>query len=400
MKDIFSPLELKNITLPNRVVRAATFENMSDENGNPTDKHFEMYREMAENDCGTIITGFNYTSQEGRAMQPFQTGIDTEEKIESWSRILEKLKKINNDTKYIIQISHTGRQTLKKITGHKVKGAGRIPCTYFMSLVEPLSEWEVDEKVEEYTQCAANAKKAGFHGVEIHGAHGYLIHQFLSPYTNRRKDKWGQDRLLFLKNILNSIVNEVKIPVFLKLSGADDRSQGLNLPLMESYVKEIDNLGIDLIEVSYGMMEIAFNIIRGEHPIDTVLKHNLLFKDYPAPLKKLFKKFIYPLFYKKDFLPYEEIYNLKNGLAIKNICKKTSVIVTGGIRNGEQIRYALRKGFDGVSLSRPFIIEPDLMKKLKENPNYNSKCINCNLCTVMSDSKFPMQCYSRGKIFK
>jgi 2,4-dienoyl-CoA reductase-like NADH-dependent reductase (Old Yellow Enzyme family) len=266
--------------------------------------------------------------------------------------------------------------------------------------VTPLAEWQVDQKVEEYIEAAIRAEHAGFDGVEIHGAHGYLIHQFLSPYTNRRRDRWGQDRLLFLKNIIQGIKAETNFALFLKFSAADDQPRGLNLPLTLNYLREIDQLGLDAIEISYGMMEVAFNIIRGDHPIQTVLKNNMLFTRYPKWLQKLFLKTLYPFYYQPKFKPYSPLYNLQNAKEIRKVLKKTPMLVTGGVRSVEQIEYCLRHGMDGVTMSRPFLIEPEIMKRFKSEQAGLSRCIQCNLCTVMSDSQHAMRCYSRNKAFK
>jgi 2,4-dienoyl-CoA reductase-like NADH-dependent reductase (Old Yellow Enzyme family) len=392
-KKLFTPLALKRITLPHRILRAATFENMADEKGHATRSYTNLYKDLAIGGVGTIITGFNFTSLEGRAAQPFQAGIDSDGKTVSWKKVVDEIKSVSPETKLIMQISHTGRQTLAEATGKEVVGAGTARCTYFRSKVRELAEDEVDEKVTEYALAAKRAREAGFDAVQVHSAHGYLVHQFMSPYTNTRRDKWGKDRLLFLKEIVRRIREESDVPIFLKVSAADDQPKGLKLDLVKHYIKEIDSLDVEAIEISYGMMEIAFNIIRGGHPVEVAFKHNRIFTEMMWPTLQIFKLFMYPVM-KKQFKQYADMYNLENAKEIKSIAK-TPILVTGGIRSGAQITEILEThGLDGVTMSRPFVREADIVKRLREIPTYRSKCTNCNLCTVMCDSKNPLRCYA------
>lgn len=389
---MFSPLKLKRITLPNRIIRAATFENMADADGVPTEKFTELYKKLAAGGARNIITGFAHTSREGRAMQPFQAGINDSVKVEAWQQIIDAVKSYQPETNLIIQISHTGRQTISRATHMPVKGASSIRCTYFRQRVTPLTTDEVKEKVDEYITAARNAQKAGFDAVQIHCAHGYLIHQFLSPFTNNRDDEYGNDRLLFLRQIVEGIKAATRLPIFLKISAGDDRQRGLNLPLVMSYWPVIDSLEVDAVEISYGMMEVAFNIIRGDHPLDPVLKHNSLFNRYHPALRWIFKHFIFH-WYKRSFINYCDLYNLENAARIKTI-SKTPILVTGGIRKKSQIDFIINKrGLDGITLSRPFVCEPDFVNRLAADGEVVSRCTSCNLCTVMCDSKQPLRCY-------
>lgn len=392
---MFTPLPLKRVTLPHRIVRAATFENMAGPDGRATERHRDLYLALARGGVGTIITGFAYTSLEGRAMQPFQAGIDAEDKVEAWKRVVGPVKAASPGTKLFLQISHCGRQTLRAVTGREVVGAGTTRCTYFLSKVRELTTGEVAERVEEYVRAAERAERAGFDGVEVHAAHGYLVHQFLSPYTNRRRDRYGEDRLRFLEEIVRGIKQRTGLAIFLKLSAADDQPRGLDLPLLLRRLPRLDALGVDAYEISYGMMEIAFNIIRGDHPIEPVLQHNRLFNWMPDLGKAFFRTAVLPL-YRRRFLPYADLYNLGNAAAVKRAAE-TPVLVTGGIRTKAQIRLILdRHRLDGVTLSRPFVREPDLVERFRAAGDAHSTCTNCNLCTVLCDSRNPLRCY-RGR---
>jgi len=206
---MFQQLQLRGLTLPGRILRAATFENMAEPDGKPGKGHAALYVRLALGGAGTIITGFAYTSLQGRAAQRFQAGIDAEDKVEAWKRVIGRVKQANPETKIILQMAHTGRQTISAVTGRPVVGAGPVRCTYFLSTVRTLTEPEAAAIVREFGRAVARAARAGFDAVQIHAAHGYLIHQFLSPHTNRRKDRYGDDPLLFLKEVLTELVREL-----------------------------------------------------------------------------------------------------------------------------------------------------------------------------------------------
>ncbi|MBF0500416.1 MAG: NADH:flavin oxidoreductase [Candidatus Riflebacteria bacterium] len=395
---MFQPLRLKRLTLPHRIVRAATFENAADAGGRPGDRLGNIYEELARGEVGTIITGFTYICRQGHAMQPFQAGIDADDKIDPWKKIIERVKSANPETRIVLQIAHTGRQTLRDVTGHAVVGAGPVRCLYFLSRVRTLAEKEVAATARLFGEAVARAERAGFDAVQIHAAHGYLIHQFLSPHTNRRRDRYGEDRMLFLKQVLEEARSRSDLPILLKMSGAEDRLKGVSLSLVQTYIQEVERLNAaDAVEISHGTMELAFNIIRGGHPLEPVLRHNMLFTRFGRLFAVIFRHLIYPI-YRRQFIPYMDCYNLENAIAIKSAVKMP-VLVTGGIRSATQIRSILdRDGLDGVTLCRPFICEPDIVRRFREMPEYRSLCTSCNLCTVMSDSRNAVRCYSSRSV--
>ncbi|HLE11290.1 MAG: hypothetical protein A2504_03325 [Bdellovibrionales bacterium RIFOXYD12_FULL_39_22] len=391
---IFFPLRLGKTTLQNRVIRAATYEGGGDHNGIPTKHLHNMYEDLARNDVALIITGFNYVSLEGRAYQPRQCGIDHENKIAPWQEITDLVHQ--HRAKICMQISHCGRQTRSEITHSPIYAPSAITCTYFRQRPKTLSEEKILSIIAEYVDAAKRAQQAGFDGVQVHCAHGYLIHQFFSSHTNRRTDSWGgsyENRFRFAKEILTKI-REVCGPNFLiltKISAGDDR--GLTVDMARIFCELIDQLKVvDGIEISYGTMEFAMNIFRGKLPINLVFKYNPLFARYPRLVQKLWLKFIFP-WYKKKFYPFSENYNLENALAIAKKVN-TPIIVTGGIRKKSSISNILNTNIAAVSICRPFLAEPDLMKKIAANEEYHFRCTNCNICTVMCDSDNPGHCYT------
>ena len=391
---LFEPVKSRNITLKNRIIRSATYEGYGDHDGVPLPELANIYLNLAKGGVGTIITGFAFVSQAGRAMQPGQCGIDSSSKIAPWRKILNKVHDSYPDVSLFMQIAHAGRQTKRKFTGFSAVGPSGRKCTYFKESVKTLNDNEIREIITEFGEAAGRAREAGFDGIQVHAAHGYLIHQFLSPWTNTRQDKWSDGRL-FLESIIENIHGKcgADFPVFVKLSWAEDNKPGINLNNSIQTVKSLENSGADAVEISYGTMEFALNIIRGDCPIDTVLKVNPLFKPIPHFFCEIWKLFFLKKYLRKN-IPFTENYNVDSAMEIK---KSTTLPVfpVGGIRTADNIIDVLNKGLDAVSLCRPLICDPDLPLRIKNGKN--SECINCNLCTVYCDSTQPIRCYQRKK---
>ncbi|MHC5078531.1 MAG: NADH:flavin oxidoreductase [Planctomycetota bacterium] len=390
---LFSPMSLRHVTIPNRLIRSATFEGCGDRDGFPRPALGDIYTALAHGGIGAIITGFTFISKAGRAMQPGQCGIDSDEKIPHWNRILRPVREANPNVRLFMQIAHTGRQTRSEVTGLPAVGVSGRKCTYFRQQVETLDDAGIAGIVREFGEAAFRAKEAGFDGVQVHGAHGYLVHQFLSGWTNHRTDRW-KDRPLFLLEVIRSIRARCgeAFPVLVKLSAADDDRPGIGLEDTLRTVRRLEDLGVDALEISYGTMERALNIIRGAVPVDAILEVNPFFNGIPRCLKPLWKRIFIPVRAKR-FIPFRENYNVENAARIK---ERTTLPVfpVGGIRNGKgMVECVETRGLDAVGLSRPLVAEPDLPNRLREGGWTRSLCSNCNLCTVYCDSPQTLRCH-------
>ncbi len=389
---LFAPLAMRNITLPNRLVRSATYEGLGEPDGTPKPELADLYCRLAKAGVGTIITGFCFVSQEGRAMQPGQCGIETNAKIGVWQSLVRHVKVAAPDVRLLMQLAHTGRQTRRASTGHPVVGASSRRCLYFREKVSPLSDAEIRRIIGEFAAAARRAQRAGFDGVQLHAAHGYLIHQFLSPHTNTRADGWADN-----PRLLAEIVGAVKtacgaaFPVFAKFSAADDR--GLTVSDTVRHIRAVQ-AGLEAAEISYGTMEYGLNIIRGGWPVQRAFEVNPLFQSIPRPLRGLFTRLFLPPILKK-LVPFEENYNLA---AASQIAREVDVpvIAVGGFRRASSLRAALTDhALAAVSLCRPFLCDPDLASRLQADDDWTSACTNCNLCTVSCDTPHPVRCAKR-----
>jgi 2,4-dienoyl-CoA reductase-like NADH-dependent reductase (Old Yellow Enzyme family) len=295
-----------------------------------------------------------------------------------------------------MQIAHAGRQTLESVTGSRVLAPSAKRSPYFRSRPVPMTGEKIGAVIEEFVAAAARARRAGFDGVQLHAAHGYLIHQFLSPSLNDRLDNWGRDRFAFLRETVAGIKSRCgdRFPVYVKLSGADDHRNGMTPALAASYAKQLEPLGVEAVEISYGTMDHALNIFRGGVPISRVLEHNPLFCHRPAWLKALWKRFAFPLV-KRRFIPFAENYN---AAACREVRRQTSLplILVGGIRSLDAAEALLQTGeADAVAMCRPFVCEPDLATRFRLGRATRSRCSNCNACAVMCDSAASLQCYRK-----
>lgn len=398
---LFTPWKVANLTAPNRLVRSATYEGMADEGGRPLEALGLLYRRLARAGVGTIITGFCYVSREGRAMQPCQCGIDTDDKTEAWASVVRAVRG-NGETEaaqplMIMQIAHAGRQTLPAVTGLPALAPTAKRSPYFRVRPRAMDHAQIKGVAAAFGRAARRAQAAGFDGVQLHAAHGYLIHQFLSPHLNDRVDCWGQDRLAFLRSIVTEVQRECgpRFPLFVKVSGADGHPGGLTPNLTAQYAREMEQMGIAALEVSYGTMDEALNIFRGSVPTERVLRHNPLIVKRPGWMKALWKRYSLPRL-KKHLLAFSENYNLEAARSIRRV-SSIPLLLVGGIRSREGIERILESGdADAVALCRPLICEPDLAERFRSGATQRSRCIACNACAVMCDSHKPLRCYLGG----
>lgn len=350
---IFEPFEIQKLALPNRIARSATAERGADEKGFATDELISLYRRLAEGGSGLIFTGHAFVRLDGRT-NINMTGIHRDETIPGLSRLAKAVHKASA-AKIVLQVNHAGRATAEVLIGCRPVAPSPIPVRMSGENPRELSPDEIDELVELYVLAALRAQEAGFDGVQLHCAHGYLISQFLSPYTNKREDKWGgssDNRRRFLLEIIAEIeARAPDFPLLVKINSEDMVPGGVELGNFVETCLEIEKRGVDVIEVSAGIPESANKIIR---------------KGIKSPEK--------------------EAYFRKNARALKDGGLNIPVILVGGLRSFEICEEILEAGeADIVSLSRPLITEPDLPRRWASGDTTKSRCISCNGCLKLRD---------------
>ncbi len=389
---LFEQTKISGINVKNRIIRSATHDGLADENGAPSDKLISKYEYLAKNEIGCIITGYAAVSKNGVSPYPRMLKIYDDSVIEKYRELTSAVHK--HDTPVVLQIAHCGRQTSSKAIGYQKVAPSNVLHAFYPDKAKVLDEAEIYCIIDDFVSAAARAEKAGFDAVQLHAGHGYLLHDFLSPYGNRRKDKWGgslENRCRAVEMIIKGIKEKTNLPVWIKLSAEDNRRGGMRIDSSVEICKRLEAAGCDAIEVSCGTVQDGMNTMRSElMPMDAVFKYREPCASFPGILSKValpVANLVNPLI--KQPKPLEN-FNVDNaGIIKKNV--SIPVIAVGGIHKSADMQSIIAQGkADFVSMCRPFICEPDLAKKLK-NGQQTAKCIMCNYCGLVIE-KEPTKC--------
>jgi 2,4-dienoyl-CoA reductase-like NADH-dependent reductase (Old Yellow Enzyme family) len=344
---LFEPFSLAGLELKNRIVRSATYEKRADVDGFVTDALIEFYKELTKGGVGLIITGNALVHVSGRSV-PQMICIHNDFYIDKLKRLTDAIH--NLDGKVIIQLVHGGRQCFPALLGgERPLAPSEVYDPSTKITPREMTNEDIWDIIEAFGDAARRAMYAGFDGIQIHGAHGYLISEFLSPHTNRRTDYWGGDeerRFHFLEEVYKAMRKEVgnNYPILIKMNADDFVEGGLKPEESLRIAKRLEELGIDAIEVSGGMYESGAK----------TAQLNILKKE-------------------------QEAYFRENSRLFKGQLN-VAVILVGGIRSKDIAEDILQKGdADLISLSRPLIREPDLPNKFLAGKE-RADCISCNGC--------------------
>ncbi|MBN1829617.1 MAG: NADH:flavin oxidoreductase [Deltaproteobacteria bacterium] len=393
MSVLFSPISLGTLQIPNRFVHSATYEAMATETGEVTEALVKRYRTLAKGEVGLIIPGCMHVNHLGRGWK-FGMGIHSDDRIPGLAGLVEAIHERGG--KVIFQLYHAGMQTIKDLVGQSPvapSSAVRNPVSF--AKPREMTEEEIEQTVAAFAAAAGRAAEAGADGIQIHAAHGYLVNEFLSPFFNRRKDGWGGsdvNRFRFLKEIVEIVRRQLngEKAVLVKLSSNDHTpTNGITPFLAGVYAKWLADLGIDGLELSCGSSLFSFmNMCRGDVPAKEMIAGLPFWK---RPVAKLvFRKLVG----KYDFT---EGYNLEAAKILKPLIGKTPLLLVGGMRSAAYMAEILEKGYaDGISMSRPFVREPLLVKRLREGKTEVASCVSCNKCLAAVANDRPLRCYVKG----
>ena len=395
----FEATSLAGIKLKNRIIRSATYEGMADEKGFPNEKLKKLYINLAKGEVGAIITGNAAVQANGKASLFNMTMIDSDDKIPAYREIVNAVHEYG--TPIIMQIVHCGRQTRSKITGLPTVAPSAIRDGFYSEdKPKELSENEINQIIDNFVSAIIRAKQAGFDGVQVHLAHGYLLAEFLSSHSNRRKDQWGgstENKYRIVGEIFKRAKEKIAdYPILAKMNAYDGRRKGMRIEEATLIAEMLEKSNCAAIEVSCGCFEDHLYTMRSEKlPVEAVMEYSFQYKNLPK-----FAKAIAIPFAKTFMIQPKPLlkYNLDAAIQIKKAVN-IPVIVVGGINNIDDINAIIDNSkIDFVSMSRPFIIEADIVSKFIKGTQTKSKCIMCNYCGIILEEQ-PLKCHY-GKLPK
>jgi 2,4-dienoyl-CoA reductase-like NADH-dependent reductase (Old Yellow Enzyme family) len=346
MSILFSPFKLGSLELPNRLVRSATAERMSDEDGRPLPPQKDLYADLARGGVGLIITGHMYVHPSGKVHEEM-TGVYSDDLLPDLVQLANAVHHENG--RIIVQINHGGMHCSQE-TVDEPYAPSPVDEPYVSRPAREITHQEINSVIQAYAEAARRVQEAGFDGVQIHAAHGYLISQFLSPLINRRSDEWGggiTERIRFLKEISQAVRDQVgsDYPVLIKLGMIDGREGGLSPDESLQVVAALEDMGIDGLEISGGLSgKRSLNVRKG------IRSEN------------------------------DEAYFLPLAQKAREVTQ-LPIILVGGLRSRTVMDRILTDGHaDLISLCRPLISEPDLPNRLRLGLQEKSRCLSSNNC--------------------
>lgn len=369
---VFSPLQLGNLRLRNRIVRSGCFEGLC-QDGMVTDGLIEHHRRVAAGGVGMTTVAYCSVSFDGRAFGH-----------EMWMRpeILPGLQKLTGAVHQegaaaSLQIGHCGFFASPAVIRRRPLGASPQFCLFRMSYCAAMTPDDIEEKIRDFIQTALQAKDSGFDAIEIHAGHGYLLSQFLSPYTNHRKDDYGgplENRLRFPLEVIRRVREAVgpDYPILIKMNQRDGMRGGLELDDAVKVASAFEAAGASALIPSCGFTaRTPLYMMRGGVPT----------LDMAREQKEWYFRVGLALFgwVMVQKYPYEPLY-LAEGARRIRAAVSIPVGLIGGVTALEQMEAALDEGFAFIQLGRPTIRDPYFVRRLQAGEITDSDCDHCNRC--------------------
>ncbi len=371
---LFSPYQLGPITLKNRTIRSAAFENMC-YNNKPSQDLFNYHLQVAKGGIGMTTIAYAAVNRSGVSFNG-----------QLWMReeIIPDLKKLTDaihkeGAKAAIQLGHCGNMTHYSTCGQIPVGASSGFNIYSPTIVRALNEKEITLLIKDFGNAVNLARKAGFDCVEIHAGHGYLISQFLSPYTNKRKDKYGgslENRMRFMKMVISEVMEAAKddIAVVVKTNMYDGFKSGMQIDECILVAKELEKLKVHALVLTAGFVSKApMVVMHGAMPIKTLTHYMNFWKFWWLRLAlRLVGKWMLPA------VPFKEVYFLETAKKFREALQ-LPLIYVGGLISRQNMDDVLKEGFELLQMARVLINDTDFINKL-QNGLEQSNCKHSNYC--------------------
>ncbi len=368
IETLAEPLRLRRGgVLPNRIAKAAMSEALGDGECAPTERLFRLYERLGKGGAGMLITGNVITDLGGRT-EPHNVVITDARHLEGLRRWADVAQA--HGSKLWMQVGHAGRQTARMVTWNPV-GPSEVPLRGMAGLFSApraLEDAEIRLLIERFANAAVQAEAAGFAGVQIHAAHGYLISQFLSPLSNVREDQWGgtpQNRMRFLLEIVRASLaaTSTGFGVAVKLNSADFQRGGFTLEESMDVAQALDAEGIDYLEISGGNYERPAMVGSDTVERASTLAREAFFLEYAERMREVVE------------LP---------------------LMLTGGLRSASAMVEAIESGaVDIIGLARPIALEPDLPKQILSGNVTGAKPVDVKVGVRLLDDMLQTAWYRR-----
>ncbi len=349
MKQLFEVNQKLGFEAKNRFIRSATWENMATETGHMTDELYKIYEELAKGEVGTIITGYANIVEEEKP-NPGMIGIYNDSFIVEYQKLTKLVHQYGS--KIVLQVAYGGTKTTYQVGERTIFAPSAVAEVGTGTMGTEMTKEDIAYIIDAFAESARRGKESGFDGVEIHGAHTYLINQFLSPYYNRRKDAYGgnlENRMRFLKEIYTAMREAVgeEYPIWVKLTASDFMEGGLVFQDTREICLEMERIGVNAIELSGNVHGKAKSLVGQEYDGFNIEKEGF--------------------FYRYG----EEISRLIN----------IPVITVGGFATLEGIETIFNQtNIEYFAIARPLLAEPALIKRWKNGDRTPVKCIRCSKC--------------------
>jgi 2,4-dienoyl-CoA reductase-like NADH-dependent reductase (Old Yellow Enzyme family) len=332
----------------NRFVRSATYYGLADVNGFVGEASANLMRTLASNQLGLIITGYAFVSKTGQVFGDMN-GIDTNDHIKGYQLMTEAVHQEGG--KIAMQIAHGGSESDAAV--RKGERALLVSKTESRGETAEMSSADIESIIDDFGKAAGRVEEAGFDGVQLHGAHGYLVTQFLSPALNRRQDRWGgslENRMRFVVETVRAVKKNVdsQFPIMIKLGCRDylDTEEGMTIEEGAIVAKTLENEGVCFIEVSHGVEGEAFSKLSSG----------------------------------KESRPVKEAYLVPDSRAIRSAVS-IPLAVVGGMRSIPVMEDVVESGAaDCIALCRPLIRQPDLILRWQQGYEGRADCVSCFAC--------------------
>ena len=373
--EIFTPCTIGPITLRNRTIRSAAFENMCYGN-KPSQDLFNYHTAVARGGIGMTTVAYASVNR---------SGVSFDGQLWMRDEIIPELKRLTDaihaeGAKASIQLGHCGNMTHFYTCGGIPVGASTGFNLYSPTFVRKLKKKEILALVEDFGKAVDLARQAGFDCVEIHAGHGYLISQFLSPYTNHRHDEYGgslQNRMRFMQQVITKVMEVAgnDMAVVVKTNMYDGFRSGMQVPEGIEVAKELERLGVHALVLTAGFVSKApMEVMHGAMPLKTMTHYMNPWRFWWLKIGvRLFGRIMVPT------VPFKEAYFLDTAKQFRKELKMPLIYV-GGLVSKEKMEEALGEGFVALQMARALVNDTNFVNKLRSGETTRSACKHSNYC--------------------